>query len=273
MTWVWQIKLDEGAGSTAADTGPGSAVDLTITGGAWSSIAAGDGHSGVLTRSAFGAGNKIYDESNTSTTWTWEVVVNAGTLPEGLNIVIWFYDTTDIEHSLSLLIESDMSINALCENQVSGGSCQARTAASTLSTSTVYVLHLVYDQGNATEADRLRIYRNGSRIATPTYTAPTSGLDPGGPGTQAQLTCNSSFGDAAGGTVYWFAAADHAATDGECSTRATALLSDNDADPSGGGGGGGAVATPDHISTLSFPALCRKPGRDDRWTRGGREAA
>lgn len=37
---------------------------------------------------------------------------------------------------------------------------------------------------------------------------------------------------------------------------------------SGGGGGGGEVATPDHISTLSFPALCRKPKNDTRWTRG-----
>jgi hypothetical protein len=34
-------------------------------------------------------------------------------------------------------------------------------------------------------------------------------------------------------------------------------------------GGGGVVATVDHTSTLSFPALCRKPRRDDgRWTRG-----
>lgn len=36
----------------------------------------------------------------------------------------------------------------------------------------------------------------------------------------------------------------------------------------GGGGGGGVVATPDYHSTLSFPALCRKPANDNgRWIR------
>lgn len=36
-----------------------------------------------------------------------------------------------------------------------------------------------------------------------------------------------------------------------------------------GGGGGGDVATVDHSSVLSFPALCRRPQNDNgRWTRG-----
>lgn len=39
------------------------------------------------------------------------------------------------------------------------------------------------------------------------------------------------------------------------------------ASTSGGGGGGGDEAPVDHTSTLSFPALCRKPRRDDRWVR------
>ncbi len=39
--------------------------------------------------------------------------------------------------------------------------------------------------------------------------------------------------------------------------------------PPGGGGGGGAVATPDHSSFSSFPALCRKVANDNgRWMRG-----
>jgi hypothetical protein len=39
--------------------------------------------------------------------------------------------------------------------------------------------------------------------------------------------------------------------------------------PDGGGGGGGVVDTTDHhVSTLSFPCLCRKPANDTGWTRG-----
>lgn len=39
--------------------------------------------------------------------------------------------------------------------------------------------------------------------------------------------------------------------------------------PPGGGGGGGEVAPVDHSSVMSFPALCRKPKRDDgKWVRG-----
>ncbi len=272
MAWFWQIKLDEGAGTTAADSGTGTAVDLTLSGGSWSSIAAGDGYSGIASRAAFGSGNKIFDEANGATAFTLEYVGNFGTFPDGFQQAIWWYDVTAVEHNFSIYCEGDGRMVALSENPTAGPSFRAESATGQISSSTVYALHAVLDQGNATEADRLRIYANGSRLTpSTTYDPPGGGINPAGSGTQCELQLNTVFGDPSGGIVYWAAMADHAATDSECSTRATALLSDNDNDPSGGGGGGGESVTVDHISTLSFPAFCRKPKRDDKWirSRGG----
>ena len=234
-----QWLFDEAASGTTPttvddDSGVSPDADFTTIdygGGSWTTNGAGRGLTGQATQ-ALNASSKVYAELDGATAAS--VIAQIDT-PDDFFFVWWLPDTTDGETTIGVYVTDTGAIGAFDENST-GGFWLMETGTGIVQDGDV--IAFVFDPGNATEADRGRIYRNGSRVATPTYTAPSGALDPGGPGTTADLYTGSAFGDPAGATIYYLAAYDSALSDAEVATLSSAIATDNDADPEAGGGGG-----------------------------------
>lgn len=245
MTWQSLWLYDEASSGTTPTTvadSLASPVDLTITygaGGAWTSIAAGNGLSE-------GAAAATHAQSATgqnatklaclgTTTWTIEIVIS---LPfSGTDRVFFSCNDADTNAATVTLASFWQTGNKLTIylDQISFAGTFDVSGLS----SGAHVVHVVYDSTQATAADRLKLYIDGT-VRTLTV---EGGSLPTQNSSQSMFSGSriSAGSYAAGafpyldGEIYEAAIADHAADATECSDRSTALLSNNDADPAPAG--------------------------------------
>ena len=238
MALIAEYLLDEGSGTTAGDN-QASPVDLSITSGAWDSIAAGDGYdfnaAGDAVSGNVASGNKIYDTFNS----------DAYTVITVLRI-----DDATPASSLWSIREDDFSqspVRTRKNDNASGGGVrwfwtQASSwisANSVLPTGNICIMAQVYDSANATGADRCRVYPDTdgadfARLTPSSFTEPTSGQTPDfSTVTNAVLALSQVAGIAAmSGAIFYWGLWDEALSESTLESYFTSLRADNDATPS-----------------------------------------
>ncbi len=219
------------------DTSAGTAVDLAISydDGAWTSIAAGDGlYYGVTqftqSLSSTLSGTKVATALTGSKQATMEIVFSgsSGVTPSSGNDVFGIYS-----EAFELKTQASGGLYGIWGGGVLGGTLGViNSGADMFSSGTVYVLHLVVDTTQAVQDDRCKAYINGSPVScTGGSVDQDTTIDETSPGLSTNIVV-AGLG-VEGINVYYAALFSTTLSAGDCSTRATALLANNDAAPAG----------------------------------------
>ncbi len=238
--------------TTVGDSSAGTALPLTITygtGAAWKSIGAGKGL-GWATSGNTGAvsgalnGTKVETALAGATKATWELVIDPGS--DAANEVLAYFGGTGaypIMFGIQRIATGEIIVN------INGGQAGYYTISSGVS-----VITVVVDTDQATPADRVVLYQDGSPIAPflTSYPAQHQAIDALQTDYSQNVIALGCYSDptiqpATGSSVYYAALYASALSSGTVAANATALAANNDADPSGG-------AAPPDSNALFFGA-------------------
>lgn len=215
------------------DTSTGTPANATITygaSGAWANIGAGDGLNYAATASAVTAaltGTKVQTAISGSLVATVELVVDS-------TLSASSYDEYFSLHDNSGNVIVDVTINQVQGGLIFGVANAAGVIKYAVPLSGVYVLHVVVDTSQATAANRILVYVNGTPVTpsiifqVPQNTAIDTGVNWANTVQSLGGFLGAQFPN---GLIYYAALYATALTSGQVATNAAALASNNDADP------------------------------------------
>jgi hypothetical protein len=268
-TWVHEVAYTDGAGTTAT----------AITGGNMTIPSVGGGAAWVGTTPK--RGFDIND--NLSFKWTGGTTINGwlhGRTSAALGAIV-----NDARSATKIWTEvcgtgffGSSAHNSLRLSVTSAGACvwsmnifpggiatpldMVTSSTGVYGANTDGYLLGILDAGNATAADRGRLYYWGVRLIPATYNDPGSGYTltfAHASGARVANGGDGSDGQTINGAIYWHEIATDIPDDAEIEDRADQLALDNDAQPTTGGGG---TETPVNASAgvTATPSLLRSVG-------------